>query len=501
MTETIFSIKGLSKNFPGIQALKNVSIDIQKGTVHCIVGENGAGKSTFIKILTCAETRTSGEMFFEGKPYNPKTIRDAMHAGISTLFQELNVVDELSVEDNLSLGRENSRFGVIARGGNERAVGILHDFAPDIPLKRKVSALSFAEKQIVEIVRAICVEASVIVMDEPTAALSVREAQRIFDVIGKLKSGGVTIIYISHILDDIFTIGDFVTVLRDGEVIGTRIVSEVNDLELIRMMVGKVMVEKYRPRKVNYSKKIVEVVDLTTQKIKRVSFDLYEGEIIGFYGLRGAGKTELSHALYGMDRVESGYIRIEGELKSFSLPKDSIMAGIAMIPEERLSEGVILQHSVTANIVISNPRKSSTMGVVNRKRERSIAEHFVKLVGIRARSIEQRVGTLSGGNQQKVVVSKCINASSKILMMDEPTRGIDVGAKVEIHNIIRDLAEDGVSIIVFSSELPEIMNLCDRIYLLLEGRVIDEIRNSEVDPEGIVLAVSQANRREDEVQL
>lgn len=499
MNENILEVRHLSKAYPGVQALQDVSLDIRQNSVHCIVGENGAGKSTFIKILTCAEERTSGQILYHGREYRPRSIREAMNEGISTLFQELNVVNQLTVEENLTLGREKAWLGVLRRPDpTEGIFRFLHDFAPDISPKSRVSALSYAEKQVLEIVKALGVEASLIIMDEPTAALSEQETERLFSVIRGLKDRHITVIYISHILDDIFRIGDSVSVFRDGRVISTSDVKEIGKDDLIRMMIGKEVSENYLPRPVDYSQKVLEVRDLATAKLRNISFDLHRGEIIGFYGLRGAGKSEIGYALYGLDVVKSGTIRISGRLVRFSQPRDSLRRGIAMIPEERLSEGIIPKLPIRSNITITNLRKLATLGVVSAKRERHTAEKYTRLMNIKAHSVEQRVATLSGGNQQKVVVSKCLNAESSILIMDEPTRGIDVGAKEEIHRIIRNLAAEGVAIVVFSSEYPEIVNLCDRIYLLSGGEIVNCVENKDADAEQTMQLITRSRRNRGE---
>jgi ribose transport system ATP-binding protein len=499
MNENILEVRHLDKSYPGVRALQDVSLDVRRNTVHCIVGENGAGKSTFIKILTCAEERTGGQIHYRGREYRPRSIREAMNEGISTLFQELNVVNQLTVEQNLTLGREKSWCGVLRKSDpTERVFRFLRDFAPDIPLQAKVSSLSYAEKQVLEIVKAFGVEANLIIMDEPTAALSEAETKRLFSVIRDLKNRQITVIYISHILDDIFSIGDYVTVFRDGRVISTSSVAEIGKEELIRMMIGKAVSENYVPRPAARVEKVLEVRGLTTGKLRDISFDLHKGEIIGFYGLRGAGKSEIGYALYGLDAVQAGSIRICGRPARFALPRDSLRRGIAMIPEERLSEGIITKLPIRANISITNLRKLATLGVVSAKRERQTAEKYARLLSIKARSIEQRAATLSGGNQQKVVVSKFLNAESSILIMDEPTRGIDVGAKEEIHKIIRDLAGEGVSIMIFSSEYPEIVNLCDRIFLLSEGEIIQVLDNRDADAERIMHLITRGKRNRDQ---
>jgi len=499
MEKTIFKVRNLRKNYPGVQALKNADLDIIKNTVHCIVGENGAGKSTFIKILTCAEERTSGEIFYKGIAYRPHSIRDAMAMGISTLFQELNVVDQLTVEENLTLGRERTKFGILRKTDRaDKVFAMLNEIAPDISLRTKVSKLSYAEKQVIEIVKAVGVDANLIIMDEPSAALSEHEKKRLFTVINKLKNQDITIIYISHILNDIFTIGDYVTVFRDGNVIGTEKVSEITTDKLIKMMVGKVVVEHYVSRDIDHTKKVLDIKNLTTNKLHNISFDLCKGEIIGFYGLLGAGKSEIAQALFGLDTINNGEINVNGEAVSCKIPKDSMRTGIAMVPEERLSEGLIMKLSIRSNISITNLKKISKILVVDSKKEKAIAAEYVNKMNIKAKGIEQRVATLSGGNQQKVVVSKCLNADSLILLMDEPTRGIDVGAKEEMHKVIRNLAKEGTSIIVFSSEYPEIINLCDRIFLLCEGEILKVVDNRDARVEEIMGIITQDKRVKDE---
>jgi ABC-type sugar transport system ATPase subunit len=494
--DNLFEIKSLCKNYPGVSALINVDLKIKRNTVHCVVGENGAGKSTFIKILTCVEEPTSGEIFYNGRNYQARTIREAMNMGISTIFQELNVVDQLTVEENLTLGKEKAKYGIIRKTErSDKIFNVLKNFAPDISLRQKVSRLSYAEKQVVEIVKAVGVDANLIIMDEPTAALSEQESKRLFTIIKNLKKQNVTVIYISHILNEIFAIGDYVTVFRDGKVIGTEIVENMTTEALIRMMVGKTVIENYTSREIDLTTKVLKVYDLCTEKLKNINFDLYKGEIIGFYGLRGSGKSEIAQALFGLDTLIEGKIEVDGKISNFRIPKNAMRNGITMVPEERLTEGLIMKLPIRSNISITNLKKISKLLVVDAKKERDIAEQYVKKINIKARSIEQKAKTLSGGNQQKVVVSKCLNADSQILLMDEPTRGIDVGAKEEIHKLIRALATEGASIVIFSSEYPEIINLCDRIFLLWEGEIVKVINNRDANAEEILHIISRGKKR------
>ena len=490
MLENIFQVKNLTKEYPGVVAVDDVSVDIKKGTVHCIVGENGAGKSTFIKILTGAESRTIGSIIYDGKEYNPRSVRDAMNNGMSMLYQELNIVEHLTVEQNLNLGKEKHRFGfVVPESGDKNAISILKEIDPSINIKSPVVNLSVAQKQIIEIVKAIATEAKVIVMDEPTAAITEEETKKLFEIIRDLKNKKeVTIIYISHRLAEIFEIGDYVTVFRDGKIVSTKAISDITEKkELVKMMIGKVVTETYIPGNIDYSKKLLEVSQLNDSKLKDVAFDLYKGEIVGFYGLIGSGKTEIAQSLFGIRKSLSGEVSLDGKIVSRPTPRDAIDSGISMVPEERRTQGLFTNLSIRENIPVMNIKKVSRFGLFSRKKEKDIAKAYIEQVRIITPSEEKLVAFLSGGNQQKVVISKCLCAGSKIVLLDEPTRGVDVGAKEEIHNIIRGLAKQGAGIIVFSSELPEIVSLCDRIFVMFNGILKASFKNGpELDTDSIL---------------
>jgi ABC-type sugar transport system ATPase subunit len=507
MEEKLIEINNLSKYFPGVVALKDVSMQILKNTVHCIVGENGAGKSTLIKILTGALRKSEGKILYKGKEYEPHTTKAAMNAGMSVLFQELNVVNQLTVRQNLTLGVEESRLGFIRKTDRAaQSYEVLKSMDPSIGLNDHVDDLSVAQKQVIEITKAITSDADVIVMDEPTASLSEEETERLFTIIKGLKKQNVTVIYISHRLSEIFQIGDYVTVFRDGQMIGTKSVSELSYCrdevescaELIKMMLGKVVVEHYVPSRIDYDSKVLVLKNVSNTKLQDIGFTLYKGEILGFYGLVGSGKTEIARAIYGLDESE-GIIEIQGELVDVKNPRAAITRGISMVPEERRTEGLFTKLSIRENISIMNMKTVSRYGIASKKKERRLARKFIDKVRIVARDEEQKVALLSGGNQQKVVVSKCLNAESAVLLLDEPTRGIDVGAKDEIHNIIRELSGEGASIVVFSSELPEIINLCDRIILLYDGKMMSELKNGEnIDTEQIMHIVTGGKGDKDE---
>lgn len=494
MEEVIIDVAHVAKRFPGVEALTDISFQIRRNTVHCLVGENGAGKSTFIKILTGVYQADEGEIRLNGRVHRPKNIRESRKEGITAIYQELNVVDDLTVEQNLTLGKESHRLGVIQKLPDlDKVADLLKDLDPRIDLSQKVATLSVAQKQVIEIAKAISSDANLIVMDEPTAAISEEEVRRLFEIIRALKQKGVTIVYISHRLNEIFDIGDYVTVFRDGRMIETLSVRELDrkgsgeaSFELVKMMLGKVVAEHYTPNQVDHSTKVLQARNLTNATLKNVSFDLHKGEVLGFYGLVGSGKTETARALYGLDAFE-GRVTIQGRGRRLGRVRSAIKSGITMIPEERRSDGIFGVLSIRENIPIMKMRNVLSFGMINRSRERNLARSYMQKLRVVARNEEQSVAFLSGGNQQKVVISKCLNSESRIFLMDEPTRGVDVGAKEEIHNIIRELSREGCSIIVFSSELPEIVNLCDRIILMYQGEIRKDLKNhKDVDSEEIM---------------
>ncbi len=494
MTENVLEIRNLVKDFPGIRAVNDVSFNIKRNTIHCLVGENGAGKSTLIKMLTGATTRTDGKIYLNGQEYCAENTKDAKQKGISTLFQELNVVDQLTVEENLTLGMEDTTFGFLKKTDKiKKMASVLKSLEPSIHPKKLVSSLSVAQKQIVEIAKAVATESDVIIMDEPTAALSESEIKRLFDIIKGLREKCVTVIYISHRLDEIFELGDYVTVMRDGKHIDTKPISEVKDRsELIKMMIGKTVFEIYHPKDNQSEVKILEVRHLSNHKLNDISFDVKKGEIVGFYGLLGAGKTELARAVFGADEYH-GEILFKGK-KLPSMPHKAIAAGIALVPEERRTEGLFTMLSIRDNIPVMNMKKISRNGFVSAGKEKKVANDYISKLRIATSGSEKETSKLSGGNQQKIVISKCLFADSDLLMLDEPTRGIDVGAKSEIYEIIRQLSKEGKSIMIFSSELPEIVNICDNIYLLYDGSLKANIKNgTDINTEMIIHIVTGGN--------
>jgi len=494
IVQNVLQIRNLVKDYPGIRAVNDVSFDIKRSTVHCLVGENGAGKSTLIKILTGAATRTDGKIILNGQEYCADNTKDAKEKGISTLFQELNVVDQLTVEENLTLGMEDTVLGFLKKTDKvKKIVSVLNSLEPSIKPGQLVSSLSVAKKQIVEIAKAVAMESDIIIMDEPTAALSEGEIKRLFEIVKNLRKKNVTVIYISHRLDEIFELGDYVTVMRDGKHIDTKPMSEIKDRsELIKMMIGKTVFEIYQPKEEQSEEKILEVKNVSNHKLNDISFDVKKGEIVGFYGLIGAGKTELARALFGVDEYK-GEILFKGK-KLQSEPYKAIAAGIALVPEERRSEGLFTMLNIRSNIPVMNMKKISTNGFVNSNKEKKVAFEYKDKLHIATSGIEKEASKLSGGNQQKIVFSKCLFADSDLLLLDEPTRGIDVGAKSEIYEIIRQLSREGKSIMIFSSELPEIVNICDSIFLLYDGSLKANLKNGiDINTEKIIHIVTGGN--------
>lgn len=487
----VLSIHGLTKDFPGVRAVDDVSLSIESSTIHCLVGENGAGKSTLIKMLTGALLPTSGTMRINGSEYRPKNLQDARDAGIATLFQELHVVDELTVLENLTLGMERSRFGFLIKSDlDDRVIRTLKAIEPSIDPSARVSSLSVAQKQIIEIARAASSGANVIIMDEPTAALSEREVERLFGVIRRLRKEAVTVIFISHKLDEILQLGEAVTVLRDGKHIATKLLKDIaGRSELIEMMIGRSVFQSYTPSTTVRKEAVLTAKGLTNKLLKDVSFHINRGEIVGFYGLVGAGKTEIARALFGADEVSGSILFKDQEIGRS--PKDTIAAGIALVPEERRTQGLFTELTIRQNIPVMNLHRMSDRGIFRALDEQTAAVDYVNQLSIATDSIDKHVKKLSGGNQQKVVLAKCLFSQADLLLLDEPTRGVDVGAKTEIYDIIRSLAGEGKSVAVFSSELEEVLGICDRIFLLYSGSLKSEIiNNADVDVSHILNIVT-----------
>jgi len=486
----ILQVRGLKKSYGGIKALNGIFFDLRKGEVHALMGENGAGKSTFMKILAGLEKPDSGEIFFEGSPYKPTSVQASLQKGISMIHQELLSVPELTVAQNLFLGKEHTRFGkrwLDENKNRQEAEKWLNKLGIDISPSAKMKSLSVAEMQMVEMAKALSNDAKVIIMDEPTSALSDREADRLFETIRDLQSKGVSIIYISHKMEEIFRIADTITVFRDGRYIESKPADAFDTSSLITAMVGRKLNDIFPDNSAEKGAIIYTVRKLTRKPaFDNITFDLHAGEILGISGLVGAGRTELARVLYGLDRADSGEVWLHGEPLLPDSPQTALKKGIGYVSEDRKTLGLITQLSILKNISLSSIGRYSTYGFVNEKNEKKAVTKLAQQLRIKASSLDQRVETLSGGNQQKVAIAKVLMAKPKVIILDEPTRGIDIGAKIEVYQLIRQLACEGLGVILISSELPEITGLCDRVLVLSQGKQTALLNRSQISPEKIM---------------
>jgi ribose transport system ATP-binding protein len=485
---TILEMKGIVKRFPGVTALKNVQFSCLRGETHALMGENGAGKSTLIKLLSGSSFPSEGEIYFDGKILDAKTPQQAMEKGIAIIYQELNLVGELNAVENIFLGREYKKGPFVDFNRMKKeAKDILKSMDLEINMDVPVCKLSVAQQQMVEIAKALSMNSKLIVMDEPTATLTSHEVSNLFRVIKELKNEGVTIIFISHHLEEIFELCDRMTVLKDGEYMGTFGMEGMTEDKIIRLMVGRELEEIYPPKNRNISNEVVlSVKDITNNRVKCVSFDLRKGEILGISGLVGAGRTELVRAIFKADDIQNGEIYINGIKKNIKNPRDAIQNGIALLTEDRKSQGLILGLPIVTNMTLPILKKVKKGFFINRKTENILAHDYVEKLKIATHCITAKALNLSGGNQQKVVIAKCLAANCDILILDEPTRGIDVGAKVEIYNLMNKLCEQGKSIIMISSELPEVIGMSDRILVMRNGKINAEISDNEMTEETIM---------------
>jgi ribose transport system ATP-binding protein len=477
-TPPLLEIRDLTKEFPGVRALDSVSMTIRAGEVHALVGENGAGKSTLVKVLSGVERPDAGEMLLNGQPYLARTPQDALTAGIRVVYQELNLLTYLTIEENLSFEHLPAHHGLVDRRElRRRAVELLEEVGLDVPPDTPVEELGIAQMQMVEIARALLTDARLLILDEPTATLTPREVDRLFEIIRKLTGQGIGVLFISHHLDEMKEIGDRVTVLRNGQWAATRDVSDISVAEVIELMVGRAMAEGFPFRaQVRLGEELLAVEGLTYRgNVEPVSLRVHAGEILGIAGLVGSGRTEAMRAIFGADRATGGVLRVRGEPVHIREPRDAVRAGICLLTEDRKSQGLILDMTCAQNTTITRLDAVVQRGLLQTAREATETEALIDALSIKAQSASQVVRFLSGGNQQKVVVAKWLFAESQILIFDEPTRGIDVGAKFEIYNLIWDLADRGKGIIVVSSDLPELLGICHRIVVFSKGAVVGEL--------------------------
>lgn len=490
--EIVLSVRDVKKNFGPVEALKNMQMKIRPGRVHTILGENGAGKSTLMKILVGVHPPTSGEMELDGQPYLPQNPTEAALRGLAIVFQELSLCNNLSVAENIMATHEPARWGFINdRKLRQQAATLVQDLGLPVNVDAKVGHLSIAQRQLVEIAKGLSHPAKVLILDEPTSSLSDSEAEILFGIIERLKARGTAIIYISHRMEEIMRLSDDITVIRDGEYVATRERDDTTIEELIALMVGRRMDEIYPPAMDPVpglsTSPVFEVANLTRDgEFSDVSFEVWPGEILGFFGLIGSGRSEVMNALFGM-RQAAGNVRLDGNPVRFRNPVEAIKAGIGFVTENRKEEGLVLGAALRPNIsAAAIPSFAGRAGFMNFGAERKAAAAEVQRLAIRTNSLETLAGTLSGGNQQKVVLAKWLMTSPRVLILDEPTRGVDVGAKFEIYRIIRQLASEGTAIIMISSELPEVLGLADRVIIMAEGRVTATVASADLTPERVM---------------
>ena len=485
--ENILEVKNITKYYPGVVALDNVSFAIEEGTVHALVGENGAGKSTLIKVITGAITPDEGEVVYKGNHYKALNPMLSSEIGIEAIYQEFNLAPELSVEENIYMGSKvNSGVFIDRKKLTSNTMEILKSLDANINPTTKIKDLTVAYMQLVEISKALARNVKLLIMDEPTAPLTDNEVEILFQLVRNLKKKGVTVIYISHRMDEIFELSDRITVMRDGQVVKTVETGNITKNQLIFDMVGRELKETYPIRNVKYGEKILEVKDLAGPSNDETSFSVRAGEIVGLAGLVGAGRTDIARLIIGADRKFSGEIYVNGKKTEINSPKDAIENGIAYVSEDRKNEGVLLKMPIRWNITFPILKKLSRGLFVDRKKEINCDNKYKDALRIKTPSINQLVGNLSGGNQQKVAVAKWLASESKILILDEPTRGIDVGAKQEIYELINNLTQEGLGILMISSEMEEIMGMSDRMLVMSEGKVVGELQKEDFSQDQIL---------------
>lgn len=476
----ILTLKNITKEFPGVKALDDVTINIERGTIHGLVGENGAGKSTLIKVLAGIYQPNKGEIILDGKPCRFNSPIEARRAGISVVHQEIKLAEPLSVAENMFLGNIQLKNGLVDwKGMRRRAREIVEDLGMDIDINAQVSSLTVAKKQIVEIMHAINNNSRILIMDEPSSVLTDRELEVMFRIVKQLRDKGITIIYISHRLDEIFGLCSNVSVLRDGCHIDTIPVASVDRQGLINMMVGREMGQEYPKEVGNVGGTILEVKNLSRGILQDISFEVKSGEVFGISGLIGAGRTELARAILGIDKPESGEVYVRGKKVHYRTFADAIRDGLGLIPEDRKLQGLVQIMSVKRNTTLVNMKRVLRAGVISSSLEEKLSKEYADKLHVVTPSMETEVQYLSGGNQQKVVIAKWLFQNSEILFLDEPTRGIDVGAKAEIYRLINRMAKEGKTIIMISSEMPELLGMCDRIMVMHEGHKMGELNAAE----------------------
>ena len=504
--EPLLRMQNIRKVFSGVVALDNVSLTLERGEVHSLVGENGAGKSTLIKVMTGAYARDGGEIFLEGKPVNFRTPEDAQRAGVVAVYQEVNLLMFRTVAENIFLNREPSRFGFIDWARMNRETGeLLKRLGLNINPKAPLGSLNIAMRQMVAIARGVSLGAKVLVLDEPTSSLTEKEVGILYEVIRRLKAEGTAIVYISHRFDELYAVCDRMTVLRDGKFVATRNLKGLERIDLVCLMLGKQREDLEKKgatafdehKMVNDNAPPLLVTENLTRgrRMQNVSLDVRRGEILGMAGLLGSGRTDVARAIFGADRTETGRVVLDGKEINARKPNDAIRAGIAFLSEDRKAEGIIPDLSVRENLTLAALPALTSAGVVSRKKQNEIVERFMRRLGIKAASAEQKIRELSGGNQQKVLLARWLCCNPKFLLLDEPTRGIDIGAKGEIQALVNELAKGGLGVLMISSELEELVEGSDRVVVMRDGKLSAELRGDQISQDSIINAMAEVNQR------
>ncbi len=495
MSDTILRMSGISKSFAGVHALREVQLELRPGEVHALLGENGAGKSTLVKVITGVHQPDAGEIYLDDQPVQFSDPRDATKRGISAIYQELSIFPDLDIAENIFVGRRPTlAAGVVDWGRMYREAGRLLDMlGVHLDLRTKARYLSIAQQQMVEIARALSVNARILIMDEPTSALTLSEVADLFRIVHRLRDGGTAILFISHRLEELFEIADRVTVLRDGAYVATRPMAGVTQEDLIRMMVGRQVTDLFPKKVVERGDVVLRVKHLSRKgSFEGVSFELHSGEILGMAGLVGAGRTEVSQAIFGVEPATSGTIEIDGRPVEITSPQQAMGYGLAYVPEDRQHHGLVLPMDITENIILPRLPRFTNHGWLKMRDAQQAAYQSANRMEVKATTVWQKVRELSGGNQQKVVLAKWLSTNPRILILDEPTRGIDIGTKAAVHSLMTDLAAQGMAILMISSELPEVLGMSDRILVMREGRVTALFDRSEATQEKVMQAATQS---------
>lgn len=488
MSEFVLELKGITKIFPGVKALNNVHFQLKKGEVHALMGENGAGKSTFIKVITGVHKAEEGEIYLDGKKVDFKGPKDAQKAGIAAVYQHPTSYPELTVAENIFMGHEIMKHGMIQwKLMNQEAAKLLSELNADFKSTDEMGALSVAQQQMVEIAKALSTNARIVILDEPTAALTKNESEELYRIVDKLKDNGVAIIFISHRFEDMYRLAGRVTVFRDSQYIGSYPVDEITNADLIKAMVGREIKELFPKPDIKVGVEVLKVEKFSKLGyFKNVSFQVKAGEILGITGLVGAGRTEVVESICGITKPDEGKVYLEGRQIHIKNPSDAMKAGIILLPEDRQKQGLIMEWGLGQNVTLPIMGKFAKCGFTNEKKERELAKQLLEEVDTKAITVFDPATSLSGGNQQKVVVAKALAQEMKVVIMDEPTKGVDVGAKAEIYQIMGELAKKGYAIILISSEMPEILGMSDRIVVMCAGKVTGELNRGESTQEGIL---------------